>query len=179
MERLEKYYRIFLPIVGLLCIFIPHYIAHWLPTVLGVFMVLTSLTDLFFEIKEKRFLNAYQTRASSLILFIMGICFILGQESTIPLMGITWGLLGLQEANEEIENILLKRSQNQKYFLASIIVFIKIILSVALLFDPLEKFNFHIFLLGLEILVINIKEKNITHYVISFKKKLKNNHFIS
>ena len=70
-----------------------------------------------------------------------------GQEKTITLMGITWGLLGLQEANEEIEHILLMRSQNEKCVIASIVVVFKIVLSLALLFDPLEKFNFHIILL--------------------------------
>lgn len=82
------------------------------------------------------------------------------------------GLLGLQEVNEEIENILIKRSKKEKYLLLSVFAGLKIILSLALLFEPLEKFNFHIFLLGLEILVVTIKEKNINEYVKEFKLKI-------
>ena len=108
-----------------------------------------------------------------MILFIMGLCFILGQESAVPLMGITWGLLGLQEANEEIERILIKRSKKEKCLLLSVSAGLKIILSLALLFEPIEKFNFHIFLLGLEILAVTVKENDINEYVKAFKLKFK------
>lgn len=173
MKRLEKNYWLLLPVVGVLCIIIPEIIAKWLPTVLGSIMVLTSITDTVFVIKEKRYLVTYSNKASALILLIMGICFILGQESTVPLMGITWGLLGLQEVNEEIENILIKRSKKEKCLLLSIFAGLKIILSLALLFEPIEKFNFHIFLLGLEILAVTVKEKNVNEYVKEFKLKIK------
>ena len=103
----------------------------------------------------------------------MGICFILGQESTIPLMGITWGLMGLQEVNEEIENIFIRRSKEEKCLLMSIFACLKIILSLALLFDPTGKFNFHIFLLGLEILVVTVREKNVNEYVKTYKRKFR------
>lgn len=173
MKRIEKYYRILLPVVGILCVIMPEVIAKWLPTILGSIMLLTGITDTVFFIKEKQYLAAYRNRASALILFIMGICFILGQESTVPLMGITWGLLGLQEVNEEIENILRKRSKKEKCFLQSVAAGLKIILSLALLFEPIEKFNFHIFLLGLEILAVTVKEKTVNEYVNAFKLKIK------
>ena len=78
MKSIEKYYWLLLPIVGLLCIIMPEIIAKWLPTILGSIMVLTSITDTIFVIKEKRYLITYKNKASSLILFIMGICFVLG-----------------------------------------------------------------------------------------------------
>ena len=173
MKRIEKNYWLLLPVVGILCMIMPEIISKWLPTILGSIMVLTSITDTVFVIKEKRYLVTYSNKASALILFIMGICFILGQESTVPLMGITWGLLGLQEVNEEIENILIRRSKKEKYLLLSIFSGLKIILSLALLFEPIEKFNFHIFLLGLEILAVTVKEKNVNEYVKAFKQKFK------
>lgn len=88
-------------------------------------------------------------------------------------MGITWGLLGLQEVNGEIENILIKRSKKEKCLLLSVFAGLKIILSLALLFEPIEKFSFHIFLLGLEILAVTVKEKNVNEYVKTFKLKIK------
>ena len=129
MNNIEKYYCLLLPIVGILCLIMPGVIAKWLPTILGSIMVVTSITDTICVIKEKRYLITYKNKASSLILFIMGTCFIMGQETTIPLMGITWGLLGLQEVNEEIENILIKRSKKEKYLLLSVFAALKIILS--------------------------------------------------
>lgn len=172
MKRLEKYYRLMLPIVGLLCMILPGKVAQWLPSILGSIMVLTSVTDTVFVIKEKRYLVTYKNKASSLILFIMGICFLLGQESTVTLMGVTWGLMGLQEVNEEIEEILIKRNGKEKWRVSAVITGLKLILSLALLFEPIEKFNFHIFLLGMEILAVTVKEKNIVEYVRAFKEKM-------
>ena len=176
MKSIEKSYRILLPVVGILCMIMPGTIAKWLPTVLGSIMLFTSITDAVFFIREKQYLSAHGGRASALILFIMGICFVLGQESTVPLMGITWGLLGLQEASEEIETILAKRSRKEKCLFLSLSAGLKILLSLALLFEPLEKFNFHIFLLGLEILAVTVKEKNVNEYVKAFKTKFKQSH---
>ncbi|MDY2628524.1 MAG: hypothetical protein SOW08_09495 [Lachnospiraceae bacterium] len=173
MKHIEKNYWLLLPVVGILCIIIPEIIVKWLPTVLGSIMALTGITDTVFVIREKRYLVTYNNKASALILFIMGICFILGQESTVPLMGITWGLLGLQEVNEEIADILIKRSKKEKYLLLSVFAGLKLVLSLALLFEPIEKFSFHIFLLGLEILAVTIKEKNVNEYVEAFRKKFK------
>ena len=137
MKYIEKSYRILLPVVGILCMIMPGTIAKWLPTVLGSIMLFTSITDAVFFIREKQYLSAHGGRASALILFIMGICFVLGQESTVPLMGITWGLLGLQEASEEIETILAKRSRKEKCLFLSLSAGLKILLSLALLFEPL------------------------------------------
>ncbi len=172
MNRIEKYYRLMLPIVGVLCMIFPEKVAQWLPTILGSIMVITSITDTVFVIREKRYLVTYKHKASSLILFIMGICFLLGQESTVTLMGVTWGLMGLQEVNEEIEEILIKRNQKEKWRVGAVVTGFKLLLSLALLFEPLEKFNFHIFLLGMEILAVTVREKNIVEYVKEFKDKM-------
>lgn len=172
MNRIEKYYRLMLPIVGVLCMIFTEKVAQWLPTILGSIMVFTSITDTVFVIREKRYLVTYKHKASSLILFIMGICFLLGQESTVTLMGVTWGLMGLQEVNEEIEEILTKRNQKEKWRVSAVVTGFKLLLSLALLFEPLEKFNFHIFLLGMEILAVTVKEKNIVEYVKEFKDKV-------
>ena len=135
MKNYEKYYRLLLPIVGILCIVIPDKVAQWIPSVLGGIMVLTGITDSVMSIKGKLYLDAYKKRASAVILFIMGICFLLGQDKTTYLMGITWGLLGLQEVNEE--------------------------------------FNFHIFLLGLEILAVTVETKNIDELVQKYRNERK------
>lgn len=90
----------------------------------------------------------------------------------MTLMGVTWGLMGLQEVNEEIEEILIKRNQKEKWRVSAVVTGFKLLLSLALLFEPLEKFNFHIFLLGMEILAVTVKEKNIVEYVKEFKDKV-------
>ena len=171
MSSIEKYYRVMLPIVGLLCIVAPGRVARWLPSILGSIMVLTSVTDMVFNIKEKRYLVTYRSRASSLILFIMGICFLFGQQKALLLMGVTWGILGLQEVNEELEEVLIKKDKKEKWKASALLAGMKLVLSLALIFEPIEKFEFHIFLLGLEILAVTVKEKSVAEYVIKMKVK--------
>lgn len=62
MSSIERYYRVMLPIVGLLCIVVPGRVARWLPSILGSIMVLTSVTDMIFIIKEKRYLITYRSQ---------------------------------------------------------------------------------------------------------------------
>ena len=171
MKNYEKFYRWLLPVVGLLCVIIPEQVAHWIPTILGGIMVLTGITDTIISIKGKLYLDVYKKRASALILLIMGICFLLGQESTLYLMGITWGLLGLQEVNEEIEDIFIKRSRKEKWGMQAVLTGVKLVLSLALIFEPLEKFNFHIFLLGLEILAVTVEKKSVDELIEKYKDR--------
>lgn len=173
MKNYEKYYRLLLPIVGILCIVIPDKVAQWIPSVLGGIMVLTGITDSVMSIKGKRYLDAYKKRASAVILFIMGICFLLGQDKTTYMMGITWGVLGLQEVNEELEEILIRKSRRQKWGMRAVLTGLKLVLSLALIFEPLEKFNFHIFLLGLEILAVTVETKNIDELVQKYRNERK------
>ena len=177
MSSIERYYRVMLPIVGLLCIVVPGRVARWLPSILGSIMVLTSVTDMIFIIKEKRYLITYRSQASSLILFIMGICFLLGQQKALLLMGVTWGILGLQEVNEELEEVLIKKNKKEKWKVSALLAGMKLVLSLELIFEPIEKFEFHIVLLGLEILAVTVKEKSVAEYVIRMKIKHKRNLF--
>ena len=165
MRNIERNYWLLLPVLGIVCILAPGKVARWLPSILGSIMILTSITDMIFLVKEKKYLVDYKNRASSLILFIMGICFLLGQESTVFIMGITWGILGLQEVNEELEKILMKKSRKEKWKREALFAGIKLVLSLALIFEPAEKFEFHISLLGLEILAVTINEEKIAAFI--------------
>lgn len=168
-------YRILLPVLGLICIIASKKVILWLPAALGGIMILTGLGNAFFDVKDKKYLDPHEIKASSLILTVMGICFILGGEQTIPLMGITWGLLGLQEVNEELKEILSARSQKLPWKKKGICTLFKLILSLALIFEPLEKFRFHIVLLGIEIIIVTLKGSDIVEYIGNLQLKFRKN----
>ena len=170
---LKSIYRMLLPIVGIICIVIPSKVVLWLPAVLGSIMLLTGLIDAFFEVKDKKYLKKeqkYEKKASALILVVMGACFLLGGEKTILLMGVTWGLMGLQEVNEELKVLLMERSEKRPWRLK---------LSLALIFEPIEKFGHHIILLGVEIIIVTLKGSDVLlckeeiHQKLNCKKILK------
>ena len=165
---IKTIYRLLLPVVGAVCIVVPGKVVIWLPAVLGSIMILTGVIDIFLSIKKKEYLGKnerYEKKASSLILVTMGICFLLGGEKTLLLMGITWGLLGLQEVNGELKNILMDKSEKKPWKKKSLCVALKLVLSLALIFEPLEKFTFHIMLLGLEIIAVTLKGSDVVEYI--------------
>lgn len=84
-------------------------------------------------------------------------------------MGITWGLIGLQDVNEEIVEILTKKNNGENWGLSAAFTTIKLLLSLALIFEPMEKFNFHIVLLGCEILIVTLRGKDIAKYAKELK----------
>lgn len=167
MKYIKSVYQMLLPFVGAVCILIPRMVGQYLPWLLGSIMIITGASDLFFTIKEHR----YKKKAASVILLIMGICFLLAKEKTVLLMAITWGLLGLQEVNDELEMILKQRDQGKRIFKASIFTCLKLILALALIFEPTEKFYFHIVLLGVEIIIVTIKGNDIKKYFNKIKLK--------
>ena len=179
---LKSIYRMLLPIVGIICIVIPSKVVLWLPAVLGSIMLLTGLIDSFFEVKDKKYLKKeqkYEKKASALILVVMGACFLLGGEKTILLMGVTWGLMGLQEVNEELKVLLMERSEKRPWRLKFFGTAFKLILSLALIFEPIEKFGHHIILLGVEIIIVTLKGSDVLlckeeiHQKLNCKKILK------
>ena len=109
----------------------------------------------------------------------MGACFLLGGEKTILLMGVTWGLMGLQEVNEELKVLLMERSEKRPWRLKFFGTAFKLILSLALIFEPIEKFGHHIILLGVEIIIVTLKGSDVLlckeeiHQKLNCKKILK------
>ena len=173
---IKTIYRLLLPVVGVACIVAPGKVVIWLPAVLGSIMILTGAVDIFFSLKNKKYLDKqerYEKKASSLILATMGVCFLLGGGKTVLLMGITWGLLGLQEVNEELKNILLNKSEKKPWKMKAVCAALKFVLSLALIFEPLEKFSFHIMLLGLEIIVVTLKGSDVAEYMKELRLKFK------
>ena len=73
------------------------------------------------------------------------------------IMGITWGLLGLRKAAETINEALRRAYRRESALLTGAEAFLRVILALALLFEPLEKFAPHIMLLGLELVLVNVR----------------------
>lgn len=71
-------------------------------------------------------------------------------------------MLGLRKAADTIDLALGRAYRGEGVLLASAEAFLRVILALALLFEPLEKFVPHIVLLGLELVLVNVhlpKEK--------------------
>lgn len=109
-------------------------------------------------LRKKCFLDdKSQGMGSDIILVVMGVSFLCAGSEAIGLMGVVWGIIGLRKAAETVDQALKQIYLHQKAFLLVIEAGIRTILALALLFDPLTKFSSHIILLGLELILTNVK----------------------
>ena len=109
-------------------------------------------------LRNKRFLEGEsQGLGPDVVLVVMGVAFLCAGSEAIGLMGVVWGIIGLRKASETIDQVLRQMYQHQPAILLIVEAVIRIILALALLFAPFEKFAPHIVLLGLELILANVK----------------------
>lgn len=158
MKHVEKILSWLLPLVGLACVLFPAQITALLPFILGGVMVVTGLARQGLYLKKKEYLaQPKREHASDLILVIMGLIILLKQSDAIGLMGTVWGLIGLQNVTEDLDDVFRAVAQKQRYRLRLLEAAIKLLLALALLFDPFDKFATHIMLLGLEMIAVTFQ----------------------
>lgn len=168
MHKLEQYYPWLLPIVGGLCILFPEKIVSLLPSILGSIMLLTGIAGGFFFLKEKENPH-HQEKASNTILFVMGLAFLLSQEKSLYLMGITWGLMGLEKVSHHLTHLLEARSKNQPFLKILLFAVLELCLALALLLEPFEKITFHIVLLGIEIISVSLQGESPAKHLLEMR----------
>ncbi len=161
MKQLKFLFRLLLPVIGIICIVFPGHVTRLLPFLLGGSMLLTGVIHIIGSMRTKAFLeSAPPDPGRDLILAVMGVAFLFQGENAIGLMGITWGLIGIREAMESINETVRLFYNKERAWLSTLESALRLCLALALLFDPFEKFSFHIVLLGLELIVTNIKFPN-------------------
>lgn len=87
----------------------------------------------------------------------LGVAFLCAGSEAVGLMGVVWGIIGLRKAAGTIDQALRRMYRHQPALLLAVEAAIRIVLALALLFDPFEKFSSHIVLLGLELILTNVK----------------------
>ena len=145
-------------LVGALCIFFPSHVAGVLPFLLGGIMLIAGIVHGAAYLRDKRFLeDESQGIGPDIILAVMGVAFLCAGSEAVGLMGMVWGIIGLRKAAGTIDQALRRMYRHQPALLLAAEAAIRIVLALALLFDPFEKFSSHIVLLGLELILTNVK----------------------
>ena len=145
-------------LVGALCIFFPSHVAGVLPFLLGGIMLIAGIMHGAAYLRDKRFLeDEPQGIGPDIILAVMGVAFLCAGSEAVGLMGVVWGIIGLRKAAGTIDQARRRMYRHQPALLLAAEAAIRVVLALALLFDPFEKFSSHIVLLGLELILTNVK----------------------
>lgn len=158
MKQVSKIPSIAFLILGAICIFFPTHVAGILPFLLGGIMLIAGIMHGATYLRNKCFLDDKpQGIGTDVVLAVMGVAFLCAGSETVGLMGVVWGIIGLRKASGTIDQALRRVYQRQPALLLAVEAAIRIALALALLFAPFEKFSPHIVLLGLELILANIK----------------------
>ena len=146
--------------IGLLCVLFSGPITTVLPYILGGTMTAVGIAYgiVYFRNSENRAGRASEL-SIGLVLFVVGaLCIVHGVDS-IGAMGTTWAIFGLLKASSSLTRAIQNSGRGLAFYTAVIefLVHVALTFSVMLLFYPVEKFQIHIVLLGLELIAISFR----------------------
>lgn len=158
MNKLLKIRNYIFPVIGVILIIFAEHITRLVPYILGGAMVLVGILKGIAYLRNKRFLDHISDEAGNgVVLFIMGTAFLIQGENSLVPLGITWAIIGIRKASKSL-NSAIQQIYLKKCFTASVLEFvIRIALALVLLFRPFEKFSAHVAILGMELIVTNIR----------------------
>ena len=151
--------------IGLLCVLFSGPITTVLPYILGGTMTAVGIAYgiVYFRNSENRAGRASEL-SSGLVLFVVGaLCIVHGVDS-IGAMGTTWAIFGLLKASSSLTRAIQNSGRGLAFYTAVIEFLVRLTFSVMLLFYPVEKFQIHIVLLGLELIAIIAIQEIIKEY---------------
>lgn len=144
--------------IGLLFVFFPGQITAGLPYILGGAMTAAGILYgvLCFRSREEGADRSTEL-ANALVLLIVGILCMLHGKNSIGPLGTTWAIIGLRKASKSLSRIIQSRGNGMAFYASLAEFLMRLTFSVILLFYPVEKFETHVVLLGLELIAVSIR----------------------
>lgn len=133
-------------LLGIVLIIFPKQITNYASELIGGLMCLYGAFDLFMH-------HFYKTHhihtGTSLLYLILGAVILFQTEQALVTIGITWGIISLREGAYEVDEIMHGRELTVPQALMLLLSFV---FAVMLLFDPFHHFEFHVRLVGFEMI---------------------------
>ena len=95
--------------------------------------------------------------AGGFVLLVVGILCVLHREQSIGPLGTTWAIIGIRKASRSLSSLIQDRRRGMGAFLYFAEFLVRFTFSIMLLFYPTEKFETHVMLLGLELIVVSVR----------------------
>ena len=157
-DKLRVCIQLILIIIGLLNISCAGALKENLAIIIGIATINIAIISLIRNIIKKEYKSIYKYKIpENIVNIILGIMMLLNQNNAIAFIAIAWGIYGLRKGIIGINIAIFKKQKNKKCIFKLIHAIIETILSLLLLFDPFEKVEEHIILLGFEMIIRAVK----------------------
>ena len=173
-------FMLLLPIVGIFCLAFPALAEDALPLLLGVPMVLSGVGSIVAAARERDVPTAAEAPAAAMsesagppapasaqapeasmgaaiVRCVLGMVVIAHGGQSLTFIGIVWGVLGLDKAAGEFDDIFHDIRHHRPFALALAVCVFELVLAVLLIWNPSANIEHHLILLGIELIVYPFK----------------------
>lgn len=154
---MKRILYIFFTCIGLLCVIFPRQITVGLPYILGSVMTVAGITYIAACFRSHAEADRSTELASGFVLLVIGILCVFHGAGSIGPLGTTGAIIGIRKASRSLSALIQDHSRGIGAFLYFAEFLVRFVFSVMLLFYPTEKFETHIMLLGLELIVVSVR----------------------
>ena len=93
----------------------------------------------------------------NIVALLLGIMTLFKGQNAISFIAIIWGITGLRKGVKGFNIALYNKVNNKQYIGKLVYAIIETALSILLVFDPFEKVEEHLVILGFEMIIISLK----------------------
>ena len=157
-DKLKFFLQIILIVTGLIHIIFASYLKEKLSIITGITTINIALINTIRNIKNKEYKTLETMKIpENIVVMILGIMTLLKKNDAISFIAIIWGISGLRKGIKGL-NVAIYNKVNNKRFVGELIhAIIETLLSILLVFNPFEKVEEHIIILGIEMILMSLK----------------------
>lgn len=157
-DKIDIVRQIILIIVGVINILFANILREELPYIIGLTSIIIGILSLIKNIRKKEYktLNTMKI-PMNVVGIILGIMILFKGENAVPFIAIVMGISGLQKGAKLLNISIYNKVHNKRFILELVYSIIEIILSILLIFNPFEKLEEHLVLIGINIFVSSLK----------------------
>lgn len=157
-DKIEIIRQIVFIILGIINIIFAGRLREKLPVLIGIASIVIASVSLTRDIKEKEYARLDTMRIPrDLVAIILGIIILLKKENAIPFIAIVWGISGLKRGCKGLNIAVYNKVHKKAFALELIHSTLEILLAILLIFNPFEKLEKHLVLLGIEMIISSLK----------------------
>lgn len=145
-------------IVGLMNIIFANKLTKILPTISGIMLIATSIISLVHNIMKKEYKTLDTMKIpENVVSIILGISIVLKRDNAISFIAIVWGISGLRKGTKELNIAIYNKVHKNKFILELLHAIFELVISILLIYNPFEKIEEHLILLGIEMIISSTK----------------------
>ena len=157
-DKLKFSIQIILIVVGMIHIIFADYLKEKLTIITGITTINISLINLIRNIKKKEYKTLDTMKIpENIAALLLGIMTLFKGQNAISFIAIIWGITGLRKGVKGFNIALYNKVNNKQYIGKLVYAIIETALSILLVFDPFEKVEEHLVILGFEMIIISLK----------------------